>query len=84
MVKLELLLTAGHSKDEFTELGKALLKPFSSDNGALTCESFNLSNRRLNSGCNDSSSSNTARNLCNGEMTAKDNITKYQIYKRAN
>jgi len=78
MLKLLLLLTTGHSKDEFTELCKAILKPFSSGNGAFTCKSFNFSHRRLNSGFKDSSSSNTARDLCDGKIIDKDNETKYQ------
>jgi len=67
MLELYLLLTAGHSKLVFAGLCKAILKPFSSGNGACICDSFNLSNRRLNSGFKDSSSSNTSRDLYKGK-----------------
>lgn len=58
-----LLLTADHSKLEYAGLCKAVLNPFFSGNGACTCGLFNLSNRCLNSGFKDSSSSNTSSDL---------------------
>jgi hypothetical protein len=71
MLELYLLLIAGHSKLEFAGLCIAILKTFSSGNGAGTRDSFNFSNRRLNSGFKDSSSSNTSSDLYKGKNDIK-------------